>query len=109
MTLQQLRALVSVASYGSFRAAARHLVTSQPGLTKSIARLESEFHVRLLARTPQGVELTAEGGEFLRRARAILEEIERAEDMLRTAGATQASVACSDRAGLSRCKPDCSQ
>lgn len=86
MTLQQLRDLLAVVSHGGYRAAARALEVSQAGLTKSLSRLEQEHAVSILERTAKGIVLTAEGEVFVTRARAILEEVERAEDWLDARG-----------------------
>lgn len=82
MTLQQLKDLEAVVRYGSFRAAARALHASQPGLTKSVARLEGMARCRLVERTYQGVLLNAEGREFMAIARQVLQAAALAESWL---------------------------
>lgn len=85
MRLQQLRDLLAVVSHGGYRAAARALDVSQAGLTKSLAKLEEEHDVVLIQRTSQGIELTADGEEFVSYARAVLQEADRAEAWLNRA------------------------
>lgn len=84
MTLQQLKDLLAVVSHGGYRAAARALDVSQAGLTKSLAKLEEEYGISLLQRTAKGIVLTTEGEAFVRHARAILLEADRAEEWLRS-------------------------
>lgn len=83
MTLQQLKDLCAVVRHGSFRAAARAQCISQSGLTKSVARLEHEYCVLLIERTPRGVQLSRAGEEFLAHAQGILRCVEQAECCLR--------------------------
>lgn len=82
MTLQQLRDLEAVVHHGSFRAAARALRASQPGLTKSIGRLEATCGRRLVTRSPRGTLLTADGRAFMELASAVLRAAERADAWL---------------------------
>lgn len=84
MTLQQLRDLIAIVSHGGYRSAARALEVSQSGLTKSVAKLESEYGISLLERTSKGLVLTLDGEVFLRYAETILLESDRAEQWLRT-------------------------
>ena len=53
--LRDLHVLLAVAQWGGMAKAARHLATSQPVLSKTIAELEHALGVRLLDRGPQGV------------------------------------------------------
>ncbi len=71
MRLNGIRDLVAVVESGSIRAAARKLGVSQPAITKSVRSLETELHLQLLKRTPQGVVPTPAGRALLVRARAI--------------------------------------
>ncbi|MEI2417171.1 LysR substrate-binding domain-containing protein [Orrella sp. JC864] len=83
MTLQQLRAFVQVVEHGSIRAAARHLGMEQSGLTQQIKRLEESLGAQLFLRAAKGITLTASGAQLLGRARIILGECERAEQIFR--------------------------
>ena len=94
MRLNQIRDFVAVADCGSLRAAARSLGISQPAITKSIRKLESELQVQLLQRTTRGVVATRAGKAFLARARAVRAELRRAEDDLESLrGGSEGSVA----------------
>ena len=61
MELRDLRYFAVIAEHGSVRRAAEALNLSQPGLSKSLRRLEQELRTKLVARTAKGVELTAVG------------------------------------------------
>ncbi len=75
--LGDLRAFVAVAELGRFGAAARAIHISQPALSRRIEKLEDALSVRLLDRTTRRVQLTAVGHAFGKKARSILDEIER--------------------------------
>lgn len=74
MTLQQLKYIVAVAEQKSMRRAADALYLSQPSLSNSVRELEGEIGLTLFRRSNRGIELTAEGEEFLSYARQILEQ-----------------------------------
>jgi DNA-binding transcriptional LysR family regulator len=59
--LPQLRSFCSVATHGSFSAAAKHLGLSKPTVWQQVRALERELKVSLLSQCGRGVELTAEG------------------------------------------------
>lgn len=72
-----LRALVAVADYGSFRAAATHLGYTQSAVSHQIAELERMLEASLFTR-PGGrgqVALTAAGEAVYRHARRVLSEL----------------------------------
>lgn len=71
MTLQQLRTLIAIVRFGSFRRAARELGVSQAGLTTSLQGLEDELQLQLLVRSAQGVSLTEAGRQVYERALLI--------------------------------------
>ncbi|HIV57212.1 MAG TPA: LysR family transcriptional regulator [Candidatus Stackebrandtia faecavium] len=71
VTFRDLQILLSVASTGSFRSAASRMFTSQPAISRSIARLEHELGVSLLERGPRGAQLTAAGVTVVEHARRI--------------------------------------
>ena len=76
--LSDLRAFVSVAELGSFRAASEALHLSQPALSRRVDKLEQALGFRLFERTTRRVELNAMGRAFLPRARHVLGELEAA-------------------------------
>jgi len=80
--IQTLKALMLVEEVGSIRAAAKRLHLTQPTLTTAIQQLEDEMCAPLLVRTKQGVTFTDFGRTFLRRAKVIVHESERAQQEL---------------------------
>jgi LysR family transcriptional regulator, regulator for bpeEF and oprC len=81
--LLAMRVFSRVAERGSFGQAADELEISRPAASAHVAALEKHLGARLLNRTTRRVTLTAEGAEFLRRARRILEELRDAEETVR--------------------------
>lgn len=84
--LRHLRYFVAVAEHGGFRRAAERLHVSQPPLSQQIAQLEQRLGVALLTRSRRGATLTAAGETFLRDARMLLAELDRAVAAARRAG-----------------------
>jgi DNA-binding transcriptional LysR family regulator len=80
MKLHQLVALVSASESGSLRQAAQKLRVSQPALSRSIRELEDELGVKLLERTPLGVEPTAYGKALILRSKIVDSELRQAKD-----------------------------
>lgn len=82
MKLHHLRDVLAVAERGSLRAAARYLGLAQAALSRSINELERDLDTVLFERRAQGMVLTPSGELFLRRARAVQNELQRARDEL---------------------------
>ena len=72
MQIKQLEYLVKIVECGSISRAAEQLYITQPNLTKAISNLEREYGIRLFNRKARGVELTADGKEFMRYARKVI-------------------------------------
>jgi LysR family transcriptional regulator for bpeEF and oprC len=81
--LVAMRAFARVAERASFAQAADELDISRAAASAHVAALEKHLGVRLLNRTTRRVSLTAEGSDYLRRARRILDEVQDAEETLR--------------------------
>jgi DNA-binding transcriptional LysR family regulator len=75
LKLHDLHVLLTVAELGSMGKAAQRLAVSQPSVSKAIADMEQTIGVRLLDRTPKGVECTAYGRALLRRGMGAFEEL----------------------------------
>jgi DNA-binding transcriptional LysR family regulator len=74
-----LRQFLAVAAEGSLSAACARLAVTQPALTKSIQRLETQLGVKLFERLPRGMALTPYGKTLLPHARRIEAECHFAE------------------------------
>ena len=70
--LAALRALTLIAEEGSISAASHRLGVSQQALSLRVRGLESQLHVRLLARSRRGSHLTPSGELVVGWARAVL-------------------------------------
>jgi len=80
LRLRQIEDFLAVAESGGIRAAARKRGVSQPAITKSVRRLETDLGAQLVQRTPHGVLLTSSGRAFFERVRVAYAELRRAED-----------------------------
>jgi DNA-binding transcriptional LysR family regulator len=89
LTARQLHAVLSVAEYGSFIAAAAFLQTSQPALTRTIKRVEDVLGVRLFDRTTRRVEITTAGKEFVSVAERMLNDLRISVRSMREIGEQQ--------------------
>jgi DNA-binding transcriptional LysR family regulator len=87
VNLRRLHYFVTVAEELHFGRAAERLHIAQPPLSQQIRRLETELNVELLRRNRRRVQLTDAGRLLLERARPLLAEADRIEDLLRQAGA----------------------
>src|ERR1700690_738644 len=72
---RQLLAVLAIADYGSFIAAAAFLKTSQPALTRTIKRIEDGLGVGLFERTPRRGQVTPAGREFVAVAERVLNDL----------------------------------
>lgn len=72
---RHMAAVLAVAEYRSFVAAAAALRTSQPALTRSIKRVEDILGVRLFERSTRSVEITEAGREFIAVAQRITSDL----------------------------------
>jgi DNA-binding transcriptional LysR family regulator len=72
---RQLRAVLAVAEYRSFIAAASFLKTSQPALTRTIKQIEGALGVSLFSRSTRQVSITEAGKEFAALAERLLSDL----------------------------------
>jgi DNA-binding transcriptional LysR family regulator len=84
-----LRQFLAVVREGSLSGAAHALSLTQPALTKSIQRLETELGVKLFERLPRGIALTRHGQALLPHAQRIDAECRIADLELQAFGAGQ--------------------
>jgi DNA-binding transcriptional LysR family regulator len=89
LSTRQLHAVLAVAEYNSFIAAAAFLKTSQPALTRTIKRVEDVLGVRLFDRSTRRVEITAAGREFVAVAERMLNDLRISVTSMREIGAEQ--------------------
>jgi DNA-binding transcriptional LysR family regulator len=75
LKLRHLRIFSEVVECGSMAKAAGRLRLSQPTVSEVIAELEHLFGVRLLDRSPQGIQPTVYGDALLKRSIAAFDEL----------------------------------
>src|ERR1043165_3629131 len=80
--LRDLHILRAVAQTRSMGKAAADLAVSQAVVSKAISDLEHALKVRLLDRSPQGVELTLYGREALKSGIAVFDELRKGVETL---------------------------
>src|SRR5258705_11946983 len=77
LKLHDVRVLMSVVQAGSMHKAAERLATSQPAVSRAIGDLQRPLGVRLLDRSPTGVEPTQYGRAVIKRGLAVFDELRR--------------------------------
>lgn len=75
LRLRDLHVLITVAQHHSMAKAAQHLAVSQPAVSKAISDLEHTLGVKLLDRSPRGVEPTLYGAALVRRGLTVFDEL----------------------------------
>jgi DNA-binding transcriptional LysR family regulator len=89
LSARQLHAVLAVAEYNSFIAAAAFLKTSQPALTRTIMRVEDVLGVRLFDRSTRRIAITAAGKEFVAIAERMLNDLRISVRSMREIGEEQ--------------------
>ncbi|MGZ8251036.1 MAG: LysR family transcriptional regulator [Methylophilaceae bacterium] len=74
--LNGMSVIAAIVETGSFAGGGNLLNMSQPGISRSVARLESRLHIRLFDRTTQSVKLTDEGRRFYEQIVPLLAGLE---------------------------------
>jgi DNA-binding transcriptional LysR family regulator len=75
LKLHDVRVLMSVVQAGSMHKAAERLAISQPAVSRAISDLEHALGVRLLDRSPTGIEPTQYGRAIIKRGFAVFDEL----------------------------------
>lgn len=75
MEIRQLEYFQMVSQLNSFTKAAERLHVAQPSVTNAIKKLERELDIQLFDRSQKQIIITPEGEIFLKRAQAILRNI----------------------------------
>ncbi len=83
VTLRQLRYVKALAEQGHFGRAADICAVSQPALSQQIKELEANLGLDLFERSPRQVRLTSFGTRFVRKAEAILRDVDALADLAR--------------------------
>jgi DNA-binding transcriptional LysR family regulator len=83
LSLDQLRALLTVVELGSFSRAAERLHLSQSAVSLQIRELETRLGVRLIDRLGKRAHASAAGTEVIAQARGLLDGARRIEDTAR--------------------------
>ena len=78
LKLRDLRVLLAIAETGSMGRTAAQLAISQPAVSKAIGEIEHVVGVRLLNRTPQGVEPTLYGRALIKWGIAVFDDLRQA-------------------------------
>lgn len=92
MELRQIQTFVAVTQTKSFTKAAEYLGYSQSAVTVQIRLLEGELNTKLFDRMGKGIDLTAQGRQFLDYANTIITEVNRAKNFMRLDGELNAPL-----------------
>lgn len=84
MQYRQLRYFVKIVEAGSFSRAAGTIHVAQPALSQQVAELEEEVGLKLLHRTPRGVQPTPAGEILFERASSILRRLDELPGLLKS-------------------------
>lgn len=99
LRLRDLHILFAVVEHGSMSAAGAHLNMSQSAVSQAIAALEDALKLRLLDRTPRGIEPTIYADAIMRRGRIVFDELRsgiKDIEFLADPDGGEVRIACSD-------------
>src|SRR5271169_1324860 len=99
LRLRDLHILSAAVEHGSMSAAGAHLNMSQSAVSQAIAALEDALKVRLLDRTPRGVEPTLYADAIMRRGEIVFDELRsgiKDIEFLADPAGGEVRIACSD-------------
>lgn len=72
MTIQQCKYILEIVKQGSFNEAAKVLFVAQTSISTAVKSIENELNIKIFERSNKGVDLTAEGAEFVRYAKQLV-------------------------------------
>lgn len=81
--LRAMSVFVAVARLGSLSSASRELGQPLTNVSRLLSQLETDLGTALFSRSARGMDLTAEGREYLIACRLILDDIDQAESHLK--------------------------
>ncbi len=81
VNILHMKYAIEVAKLGSLGKASESLLVAVPNISRSIKELESDLGITIFERTTKGMELTADGEEFIGYAQGILKQIEYVENI----------------------------
>ncbi len=84
MTLQQLHYIIALDNYRHFVKAAESCYVAQPTLTLQVKKLEDEIGLTIFDRTSKPLKPTAQGENFITKARQIVREVNGLKEMINT-------------------------
>lgn len=84
MDLNLLKTFTKVSEFGSLTKAAKIMGHPKSKVSRDLDKLESELEMKLLARTPRGISLTAQGEQLLNFIRPPLLELENSVEQMRS-------------------------
>jgi DNA-binding transcriptional LysR family regulator len=99
LRLRDLHILFAAVEHGSMSAAGAHLNMSQSAVSQAISALEDALKVRLLDRTPHGVEPTIYADAIMRRGTIVFDELRsgiKDIEFLADPAGGEVRIACSD-------------
>lgn len=79
MNFLHLKYIVEVSKAKSINKAAENLYMAQPNLSRAIKELEDSLGITIFNRTSKGMELTAQGVDFVKQAQKILKDVDELE------------------------------
>jgi DNA-binding transcriptional LysR family regulator len=83
MDIRQLRYFIAIANAKSYSTAAKSLFVTQPTLTWTIQKLESDLNSKLFYNSDRGIELTENGQLLYEQGKNIVKEIDNLTEQIR--------------------------
>lgn len=82
---ENLRTFITVAEVGSITMAAEKLYIAKSAVSRRLSELENHLGVQLFHRSTRSISLTDEGKQFYERSRSILNDLDEAEQQVKSA------------------------